>query len=68
MDGPEQIVCGLDLPFDDMTRVVDWLRNVQIPAELREQWGYLEITDEMRAGWLGGNIAKLAKIDTKKRV
>ncbi len=63
-----KIVCGLDLPFDDMSRVIDWLRNVQIPEELREQWGYMEITEEMRAGWLGANLARLAKIDTKKRV
>ena len=65
---PSKIVMGLDLPFDDMKRVVDWVRNLQIPEELREQYDYLEITDEMRAGFLGGNLARLAKIDTKKRV
>ena len=65
---PSKIVMGLDLPFDDMKRVVDWVRTLQIPEELREQYDYLEITDEMRAGFLGGNLARLAKIDTKKRV
>jgi predicted TIM-barrel fold metal-dependent hydrolase len=59
---------GLDLPFDDTKRVVDWVRNLQIPEELREQYGYLEITSEMRAGFLGKNLARLAKIDDKKRV
>ena len=65
---PHKIVMGLDLTFDDMKRVVDWVRNLQIPEELREQYGYLEITDEMRAGFLGENLARLAKIDTKKRI
>jgi predicted TIM-barrel fold metal-dependent hydrolase len=65
---PSKIVMGLDLPFDDMGRVVDWVRTLQIPEELREQYGYLEITDEMRAGFLGKNLARLAKIDDSKRV
>jgi hypothetical protein len=59
---------GLDLPFDDTGRVVDWVRNLQMPEELQEKYGYLEITPEMRAGFLGKNLARLAKIDDKKRV
>ena len=59
---------GLDLPFDDTKRVVDWVRNLQIPDELQKNYGYVEITDEMRAGFLGTNLARLAKIDPKKRV
>jgi hypothetical protein len=59
---------GLDLPFDDTKRVVDWVRNLQMPDELQEKYGYPEITDEMRAGFLGLNLARLAKIDPKKRV
>ena len=58
----------LDLPFDDTKRVVDWVRNLQIPEELREQYGYMEITDEMRANFLGLNLARLAKIEPTKRV
>ena len=27
---------GLDLPFVDTKRVVDWVRNLQIPDELQE--------------------------------
>jgi predicted TIM-barrel fold metal-dependent hydrolase len=65
---PERIVMGLDLPFDDTKRVVDWVRNLQIPEELRENYGYPEITEEMRAGFLGKNLAKLAKIEPSKRV
>jgi predicted TIM-barrel fold metal-dependent hydrolase len=65
---PSKIVMGLDLPFDDTKRVVDWVRNLQMPDELQEKYGYPEITDEMRAGFLGLNLARLAKIDPKKRV
>jgi predicted TIM-barrel fold metal-dependent hydrolase len=65
---PERIVMGLDLPFDDTKRVVDWVRNLQIPDELQKNYGYPEITDEIRAGVLGKNIAKLAKIEPTKRV
>jgi len=65
---PERIVMGLDLPFDDTKRVVDWVRNLQMPEELQEKWGYPAITDEMRAGFLGKNLARLAKIEPKKRV
>ena len=50
---PSKIVMGLDLPFDDTKRVVDWVRNLQIPDELQKNYGYPEITDEMRAGFLG---------------
>jgi len=65
---PSKIVMGLDLPFDDTKRVVDWVRNLQIPDELRKNYGYMEITDEIRAGILGKNIARLAKIEPTKRV
>jgi hypothetical protein len=51
-----------------MPRVVDWLKNLQMPAELQEKWGYPEITEDMRRKFLGLNLARLAKIDTKKRV
>ncbi|MFQ5697680.1 MAG: amidohydrolase family protein [Myxococcota bacterium] len=65
---PEKIVMGLDLPFDDMPRVVDYIRALQMPEELREKWGYGEITDEIRAGILGVNLARLAKIEPTRRV
>ena len=64
----EKIVMGLDLPFDDTKRIVDYVRNLQMPDELQEKWGYPEITDEIRAGILGLNLARLAKIEPTKRV
>lgn len=66
--GPGRIVMGLDLPFDDMTRVVDWVRNLQMPEELQQKWGYAPISDEDRAGILGLTLAKLAKIEPTKRI
>ena len=66
--GADKIVMGLDLPFNDMKRVVDYIRTFDIPAELQEQWGYPAITDEMRAKMLGLNLARLAKLDPVKRV
>ena len=65
---PDKIVMGLDLPFDDMGRVVDYIRNLQMPEELQEKWGYAPITDEIRAKILGLNLAKLAKIKPTKRL
>lgn len=65
---PEKIVMGLDLAFDDMPRVVDYIRNLQMPEELQEKWGYPEITDDIRAKILGLNLARLAKIEPTKRV
>ncbi len=66
--GPGKIVMGLDLPFDDTRRVVDYIRNLQMPEELQEKWGYDEITDEVRANILGLTLAKLARLDPVKRV
>jgi predicted TIM-barrel fold metal-dependent hydrolase len=66
--GPEKIVMGLDLPFDDAKRVVDYIRELRMPEELQEKWGYPEITEEMRAGILGANLARLARIEPTKRV
>ncbi len=64
----DKIVMGLDLPFDDMGRVVDYIRNLEMPEELQDKWGYSPITDEIRAKILGRNLAKLAKIKPTKRV
>lgn len=66
--GSDKIVMGLDMPFDETKRIVDFVRTLQIPEELRQQWGYPKITDEMRAKILGLNLARLAKIEPTKRV
>ena len=66
--GSDKIVMGLDLPFDDMRKAVDYIRTLEIPEELQQQWGYPAITDETRAKILGLTLAKLAKIEPLKRV
>jgi len=63
----DKIVMGLDLAFDDMGKAVDYIRNLQMPEELQEQWGYKPITDETRAKILGLNLARLATIEPTKR-
>ncbi len=65
---PKKMVMGLDLPFDDTKRVVDWVRNLEMPDELRKNYGYPEITDEVKAGILGKNLAALAKIEPTRRI
>ena len=42
--------------------------NAAYVEELQEKWGYPEITEDMRAKFLGLNLAKLAKIEPTKRV
>ena len=66
--GPDKIVMGLDLSFDHIQRCVDYVRNLEMPEDLQEKWGYPEITDETRAKILGLNLAKLANIEPTKRV
>jgi predicted TIM-barrel fold metal-dependent hydrolase len=66
--GPEKMVMGLDLPFDEIGRVVDFVRKLQMPEELQENWGYPEITEEIRANILGLTLARLAGIEPRKRV
>lgn len=63
---PTKIVMGLDVPMADTKRIVDWVRNLEMPEELRQNYGYPEITEEIRAGILGNNLARLTKIEPKK--
>jgi hypothetical protein len=59
---------GLDLPFDETRRIVDYIRNLEMPEELQERWGYPAITEEIRANILGLTLARLAGIEPTKRV
>ena len=64
----DKIVLGLDLPFDDTKRVVDYIRNLEMPEELQKNWGYPEVTEEDKAKILGLNLAGLTGIEPTKRV
>jgi len=63
----DKIVLGFDLPFDDLPRVTDYIRDLSMPEELQEKWGYAQVTDEDKAKILGLNLAKLTGIDPAKR-
>ena len=63
----DKIVLGLDLPFDDTRRVVDYIRNLEMPEELQKNWGYAQPTREDKAKILGLNLARLTGIDPVKR-
>ena len=62
------LMMGLDLPFDDTKRVVDWVRNLDMPEELQKNWGYPQITDGDKANIFGLNLARLTGIEPTKRV
>ncbi len=64
----EKIVLGLDLPFDDTKRVVDYIRNLDMPEELQEKWGYQQLTTDDKANILGLNLARLTGLEPTKRV
>jgi len=64
----DKIVLGLDLPFDDTRRVVDYIRNLEMPEELQKNWGYAPLGREDKAKILGLNLARLTGIEPVKRV
>lgn len=63
----DQIVMGFDLPFDDLPRITDYIRNLEIPEELRKNWGYPQVTEQDKANILGLNLARLTGIEPIKR-
>ncbi len=63
----DKIVLGCDLPFDDLPRVVDYIRNLDMPAELQDRWGYQQITREDKAKILGLNLARLTGLEPTRR-
>ena len=68
--GPDRIIWGTDYAgfSAQIGAAVKGFREFQIPADLREGYGYPEITDEDRKKIFGGNLARLLGIETKRRV
>ena len=64
----DKIVLGFDLPFDDLNRILDYIRDLDMPDELQEKWGYPQVTEDDKAKILGLNLAKLTGIEPTKRV
>lgn len=67
--GTDRIVWGTDTPgFGFQVKFsVKGMREYQFSQALIEEYGYPEITDEMRRKIFGGNLARLLDIDTAKR-
>jgi predicted TIM-barrel fold metal-dependent hydrolase len=67
--GPDRVVWGTDSPgFSFQVKFsVQGMREFQISEDLQEQYGYPEITEEIRGKIFGGNLAKLLGIDTSTR-
>ncbi|MCB8817837.1 amidohydrolase family protein [Desulfosporosinus shakirovi] len=69
--GPDRIIWGTDYAGfgTQLKAAVQGMRDFQIPADLREQYGYPEITSEDRGKIFGQNLATLLGIDhTVRRV
>jgi predicted TIM-barrel fold metal-dependent hydrolase len=68
--GPDRIVWGTDYAGFPMQIkfAVEGLRDFQFPEDMREEYGYPEITDEMRRKIFGANLAGLLGINCKKRL
>ena len=64
----DKIVLGFDLPFDDLNRILDYIRDLDMPEELQEKWGYPQVTEDDKAKILGLNLARLTGIEPTKRV
>lgn len=69
--GSDRIVWGSDIAFTPNARMrasVEGWKNFQIPTEMQEGYGYAPITTEDRRKIFGENLAKLLKIDTRRRI
>ena len=67
--GPDKIVWGCDYAGfgAQIGAAVLGLRSFQIPEDMREAYGYPEITDEDRHKIFGQNLGRLLGIDTSRR-
>ncbi len=67
--GPDRIVWGTDTcGFESQMRLaVDGFRKFQIPEEMRQEYGYVEITEQIRRKIFGANLAGLLGVDSSKR-
>jgi predicted TIM-barrel fold metal-dependent hydrolase len=68
--GPDRIIWGTDYAGFGMqiAAAVKGLRDFQIPEDMREGYGYQEITDEDRRKMFGENLARLIGIEPKRRI
>ncbi|MCH2173359.1 amidohydrolase [Myxococcota bacterium] len=64
--GEDNLIWGSDSIWYGPTQpAIDAFRAFQIPVELRERYGYPELTPEVKAKVLGGNAARVYGIDAE---
>ncbi len=61
---PEQLLFASGCALAHPDPVVRGILEFEMPQDLREGFGYPEITEEMKFGFLGGNMARLLGVDT----
>jgi uncharacterized protein len=64
----KQIVLGFDWPFINTKAVLDYFKNLDMPDELVEKYGYKKFDEEDKKGILGENLANLLGVEIRKRV
>ena len=47
---------------------MDFIRNLEMPVELQQQYAYPKVTEETRAKILGLNLARITGVEPRKRV
>ena len=62
--GPDNIIWGSDsIWYGPVQPAIDAFRTFQIPPEMRERFGYPELTPEMKRKILGVNAARVYELD-----
>lgn len=59
----DRVLFASGIPLVHPVPVIEGIANLTMPARLREDYGYPEITDEIRRGILGENYLRLHGID-----
>lgn len=57
--GPDRLMFGSGVPFQHPQGLVEALWDFQIPEDMREEYGYPKITDDMRKKFFGLNALEM---------
>lgn len=63
--GPDRVIFGTGAALAHPQPILEAFANFQMPQELQDGFGYPELTDEIKAKILGGNIARLHGLDVE---